>query len=91
MKKKYRKRQIVTDPETLHEYAMRIAKQSEQNPPSLIPIENKLKLKKAICLVCGKQCQYYTSKNDNTYLANDDRSPHRKGLDCKNNWDEYNG
>ncbi len=76
--------------ETIHEFAMRIAKESETMPPSLTPVENAIKQNKAVCLICGKQCQMYTSKNDNTYLANEDRSPHRKGLDCVNNWDEYN-
>ena len=75
----------------LYDFAMEKARESEKGLPSLLPVEMKLKQQKAICLICNKQCQMYTSKNDNTYLANQDRSPHRKGLDCVNTWDEYNG
>lgn len=82
---------IEKDLENLHEFAIRMAKYYEKQLPSLLPVEMKLKQQKAICLICNKQCQMYTSKNDNTYLANQDRSPHRKGLDCVNSWDEYNG
>lgn len=82
---------VAKDLGNLHDFAVKMGEFYDKQLPSLLPIEMKLKQEKAICLICNKQCQMYTSKNDNTYLANEDRSPHRKGLDCKNNWDEYNG
>ena len=72
----------------LHEYGQWAAKKYGPKKYKWVA-EIKRKQKVNICLFCDKQLEMYTSKKGNVYLANFDHSPHRKGLDCSNNWSEY--
>jgi len=43
----------------------------------------------AVCHFCRAKLYHYTTKKDWTYLANPDRSPHRKSYLCSHTWAEY--
>ncbi len=73
--------------ESLDDYAQRMAIKNENNTEIRDHVNAELAL--AYCCMCFKRFQYYTSRKGNTYLANPDLSPHRKGLDCVQNWEEY--
>jgi hypothetical protein len=43
----------------------------------------------AVCHFCRTQLYYYTTKTGWEYMANPDRSPHRKSYVCVHSWAEY--
>lgn len=77
--------------ENLAQYAIRVAKENITCKPPQWVADIKYKQAMTICLFCDKQCRMFTSKAGNTYMSNNDKSPHRKYHECSNNWAEYQG
>jgi len=78
--------------ENLYEFAQRVSKlPPEEGGFTIFLKDMRYKQKNNICLFCDKQLEMYESKAGNRYLANADKSPHRKVYKCCNSWGEYNG
>lgn len=87
---------MVTKGEKLLEYAKSIAKRHEEGKLEISKSVEQLKadLDGGKCPLCHKVVEEYTSKKGNTYVANEDHSPHtvRTETDvvCVHNWDQFN-
>lgn len=77
--------------ENLHEFGQRVSKLPPDGGFLDFLVDLRYKQAMNICLLCDKQLIKYEAKSGNVYLANSDKSPHRKKYKCVNSWDEYNG
>lgn len=75
----------------LYDFAMECCKKYAKAKPSSdrIDLENYQALD--MCPFCQVQLEEITSKKGNTYLANPDKSPHRKSYVCVYSWQEFKG
>jgi len=86
---------VTTKGEKLLEYAQSIAKRHEEGKLALDKSVEQLKadLDAGNCPICHKKVEEYTSKKGNTYVANEDHSPHtvrtKTDVVCVNDWDQF--
>jgi len=63
---------------------------SKEYPQSELALDLEMCELHDICPFCRTQLEMYTTKKDWKYLANPDRSPHRKSYECSFSWEQYN-